>query len=98
MVEVMKCYVYKGDRRDDHFLYLPEKLPEDEDVDAEIDVPQALLSMLGDLSLVIEFELREDKKLAQADAAQVLSDIARQGFYLQMPKRDMRAEEDRIFS
>ena len=64
----------------------------------DVDVPASLLDMLGDLSLVIEFELNKDRKLAQADTEQVFADILEQGFYLQMPKRDMRAEEDRMFN
>jgi uncharacterized protein YcgL (UPF0745 family) len=94
----MKCYVYKGSRRDDHYLYLPEELSLEEGIEEASEVPPALLNMLGELSFVIEFDLQTDKKLAQAEAAQVLADIEQQGFYLQMPKRDMRAEEDRLFS
>lgn len=89
----MYCYVYKGIHKPDHYLYLQQELGA-----AETCLPDALLTMLGELSLVVEFELHADRNLPQVDAAQVLADIKAQGFYLQMPKKDMRAEEDRLFS
>lgn len=87
----MHCYVYKGDKKEDHYLYLDAELE-----DAE--VPDSLLSMMGELQLIIEFELSAQRQLPQADPQQVLQDIQNNGFYLQMPKKDMRAEEDRLFS
>lgn len=89
----MHCYVYKGAFKPDHYLYLQEEIS-----GAEASLPEALLAMLGELSLVVEFDLQADRELPQADAAQVLADIKAQGFYLQMPKKDMRAEEDQLFS
>jgi len=90
----VKCFVYKGDKKPDHYLYLPEELY---DVSA-VDLPAALLTMLGELSLVLEFNLGSGRKLAQADAEHVLNDIRDQGFYLQMPKKDMVAEENAWFN
>ena len=87
----MQVFVYKSEKKQDHYLYLACKHK-----DAE--VPTALLGMLGELSLVVELDLSSDTHLAQARADDVLADIDQQGFYLQMPKRDMRAEEDRVFS
>lgn len=93
----MQVYVYKGVNKDDHYLYLDREL--DLGSEEEIsEIPLALVTMLGDLSLVLEFELTADRVLMQADATQVRADILEQGFYLQMPKKDMRAEEDLIFS
>jgi uncharacterized protein YcgL (UPF0745 family) len=87
----MYCHVYKGDKRDDHYLYLDRVID-----DAE--VPKALLSMLGNLSKVIQFELNSDRQLPQADSEQVMKDINEHGFYLQMPKKDMLAEEAEYFN
>ncbi|MFT5571885.1 MAG: hypothetical protein ACI9FR_000806 [Cryomorphaceae bacterium] len=91
----MNCYVYKGDKKEDFYLYLNHEF------DLEVlpsDFPKAILGLMGELKLVIEFELDHDRKLQQAEAAQVISDIQQQGFYLQMPKKDMRALEDQFFS
>ena len=92
----MNCYVYKGDRKDDHYLYLTSEFDlqkPNEDV-----VPGAILTLLGELSLVLEFELSADRKLPQADAQHVLDSLNDQGFYLQMPKKDMAAVEDQYFN
>ncbi|GHA07154.1 YcgL domain-containing protein [Arenicella chitinivorans] len=93
--ESRPCFVYKGDRKDDHYLYLPHEITESTPPE---DVPPVVLNLLGELSLVIEFELSVDRHLAQADVKQVLADIEAQGFYLQMPKRDMLAEEAAYFN
>lgn len=90
----MHCYVYKGENREDHYLYLSDEIVSEESPD----IPDALLTLLGELSFVIEFDLDVDRKLPQADAKQVIQDILGQGYYLQMPKKDMRAEEDRLFN
>ena len=90
----MNCYVYKGEKKPDHYLYLVEEL----DASAPpAQLPEAILSRLGELELVIEFDLTPDRKMPQADAKHVLESLAEQGFYLQIPKKDMSAEEDAYF-
>ena len=90
----MICYVYKSSRKQDHYLYLSDVLEEI----SPNPVPEALLNMLGELTFVLDFELTESRQLPQANAKQVLSDIASKGFYLQMPKQDMQALEDELFN
>ena len=87
----MQCYVYKGDKRDDNYLYLACELEEAE-------VPDALLEMLGNLTLVVDFDLTKDRALPQAEPEQVIDDIKEHGFYLQMPKKDMLVEEELYFN
>jgi len=59
----MQCYVYKGDRKDDYYLYLDHKF----DLESPPEkVPSAILGLMGELRFVIEFELSDQKKLAQA--------------------------------
>ena len=86
--------MYKGEDKEDYYLYLPHEF---NDAKQE-DYPKALLDMLGELSLVIEFDLSQPRTLPQADIEQVRSDIDEHGFYLQMPKKDMKAEENRYFN
>lgn len=90
----MHCYVYKGDKTDDRFLFLGQEYDPEEACDF---LPSELLTMMGALSFVVEFELDSNRKLPQADAKQVMSDIAEKGFYLQMPQKDMAAEEAAYF-
>lgn len=87
----MHCHVYKGAKRDDHYLYLACEI-------GAANVPGVLLSMLGELSLIVDFELNAERKLPQADAQQVIQEINDKGFYLQMPKKDLHSEEDRMFN
>lgn len=95
----MQCFVYKSTIKPDHYVYLPNKLlhldaskgaPEG----AGGGLPEALLRMLGDLEFVLEFELSAERQLPQAIAEQVMADVQAQGFYLQLPKKDMLAEEE----
>lgn len=91
----MQCYVYKGDKKDDHYLYLNQEFDSEQPPEG---LPSAILNLMGDLCLVIDFELEPTRKLQQADAQQVIADINSQGFYLQMPKQDMDALEDQYFN
>ncbi|MEO0367405.1 MAG: YcgL domain-containing protein [Pseudomonadota bacterium] len=91
----MQCYVYGSEKKPDYYLYLPQQFSEEYQQDH---VPPALMDMLGELNFVIEFDLDESRELAQADARQVLKDIASNGYFLQMPVKDMRALEDQLFN
>jgi len=74
----MHCYVYKSARRAETYLYLA--------VSDGFDVlPDALRQQLGNLTLALDFELTPDKRLAQADAANVIAQISATGYYLQVP-------------
>ncbi len=77
----MKCVIYKGDRKQDTYLY----------IEREGDfsrVPEALLKLLGMLEWVMALELTPDRTLAQADAEQVRRQLKEHGYYLQMPPQD----------
>jgi len=72
------CAIYRSARKADSYLY----------VEREGDfarVPQALLDMLGQLTLVLTLELHPQRKLAQVDVMHVLQRLEQQGYYLQMP-------------
>ncbi len=91
----MHCYVYKGEKKDDHYLYLGQQFDQDALPD---NFPAAILGLMGELSFVVEFELDAKRKLPQADAEHVLADMKAHGYYLQMPKKDMDALEDAFFN
>ena len=74
----MNCAIYKGSRKTDHYLYVVNENDFSE-------VPPALLEMLGKLELVMTLELGPDRKLKQANIAQVREALRTQGYYLQMP-------------
>ena len=77
----MKCYVYKSTKKLDSYLYLDRK-------DNFENLPHQLLLLFGTPEFTLEFELTEDRKLALADAKQVIQRINEQGYYLQMPAKN----------
>jgi uncharacterized protein len=70
--------VYRSSRKQEMYLYVDAK----EDLAR---VPEALLRRFGKPVEALSLLLTSDRRLARADAAQVLADIEAQGFYLQMP-------------
>lgn len=91
----MQCFVYKGDKKENHFLYLNREFDQ---ANLPENFPTAILTLMGELSFVVEFYLEAERELAQADATHVLADIRAHGYYLQMPKKDMDALEDQYFN
>jgi uncharacterized protein YcgL (UPF0745 family) len=82
----MKCWIYKGSRRQETYLYVP----------AEGDVsrvPEALLDTLGALELVMSLTLTAGRRLARADPRMVMTQLRERGFYLQMPPPDAPEDE-----
>lgn len=74
----MKTVIYKSSKKQDNYLYIEQE-------DDFSRVPQALISAMGKLDRVMELELNPKKKLARADAGQVIAALQQHGFYLQMP-------------
>ncbi len=72
------CDIYKGNKKEGMYLYVDKK-------EGLSHVPDILLKRFGHPALVTTMLITPVKKLARADAEQVLDDIRRQGFYLQMP-------------
>jgi len=70
--------VYRSPRKAEMYLYVDKKR-------ALEDVPESLLANFGEPQPVLSMLLEPGRKLARADAAQVLAKISEQGFYLQMP-------------
>ena len=72
------CDIYKGNKKEGMYFYVDKK-------DGLSRIPDVLLKRFGHPVLVTTMLITPVKKLARADAEQVLGDIKRQGFYLQMP-------------
>lgn len=74
----MQCFVYKSCRRAETYLYVPKK--------GEFSsVPKALMKLFGAPEFALEFNLTPERKLAVANAEDVIDNLSSQGFYLQMP-------------
>jgi uncharacterized protein YcgL (UPF0745 family) len=74
----MKCFVYKSLKKVDNYIYINQK-------DNFEKIPKKLLLLFGKPKFTIEFELTVGRKLALADANQVMQSLNEQGYYLQMP-------------
>ena len=74
----MHCAVYKSRRKVDTYLFV-----EHEDDFGR--VPEQLLTLLGELELVMSLELTPGRRLAQSDPELVRRHLADEGYYLQMP-------------
>ena len=78
------CSVFKSSKKIEMYLYVDRK-------DGVKKLPDTLKSIFGEPTHVLDMILTPSKKLARVDAEKVLSEIAKNGFYLQMPPMD--AEE-----
>jgi uncharacterized protein YcgL (UPF0745 family) len=81
-VHVMECWIYKGSRRDETYLYLAAA----EDWSS---VPEPLLAAMGPLQLVMNLKLTPERPLARANAHSVIAALEQQGYYLQLPPARM---------
>lgn len=86
-MELCICQVFASAKKTGAYLYVEKK-------QGLSNVPKPLLALLGDCRPVMVLLLQKDKKLAFAEACDVLLAIKEQGFYLQMPAQqddDMQA-------
>lgn len=76
--EYFLCSIFRSSKRAEMYLYVKKG--------TELDtLPEALIKQFGDVSLVMDLLLREERPLARADVKKVMAMIEEQGFYLQMP-------------
>lgn len=80
----MQTYVYKSLKKADNYLFLADR-------DGFGRVPEAIHSALAPFEFVMELALDPTRKLARADAASVMANLAACGFHLQVPPRDFAA-------
>ena len=78
MKDSIQCWIYKSSKKEDMYLYVPEE-------DNFDDLPDALTTMFGKPSFVMELLLSPDKKLAKEDSMTVMKNLKQQGFHLQLP-------------
>ena len=74
----LTVWIYKGSRRAETYLYVPEE-------DNFERVPKELLEAMGELQLVMQLELDEERRLARVAAKDVIKGVARVGYFLQLP-------------
>lgn len=77
------CAVYRSSRSEGMYLYVDHK----EDLSR---VPEDLLARFGKPERSMTLVLSAERKLARADVAKVMEEIADKGFYLQLPPQPER--------
>lgn len=70
--------IFRGTRKAESYLYVDK-------AQGLVDVPEVLLAQFGEPRSVMTLMLDPQRKLARANAAEVLAKIEEQGYYLQMP-------------
>jgi uncharacterized protein YcgL (UPF0745 family) len=85
----MFCQVYRSPRRQEAYLYVEKS----EGLER---VPAALLQQFGEPESIMLVHLDGKRRLARADAEEVLQKIQEQGYYLQMPPgpADLKRKRD----
>mgnify|MGYP001447119377 FL=1 len=72
------CQVYRSARRAQTYLFVDKQR-------GLQDVPEELLAGFGEPQEVMVLALEPGRRLARADAAEVITSINDKGFYLQLP-------------
>lgn len=85
---MLLCQVFKSPRKEQMYLFVDKE-------NGLEDVPEALLATFGEPESVMLLALKPDRKLARADAREVIDAIEQQGFYLQMPPSEAELREQR---
>ncbi len=75
---MMNTVIYRASKKSDTYLYVVHK-------DDFSQLPEILLTSLGKLHFVMQLELEQETKLAQADVTRVILALQHDGFYLQLP-------------
>ena len=76
--EAMFCTIFKGNKEPELYVYVPWKT-------GAGNIPEELQQRMGTLREVMTLSLDPGKKLARANARNVLKDIREKGYYLQLP-------------
>lgn len=77
----MQCFVYRSPKKAAAYLYLSR-------LDDFSKVPLGLMKLFGKPELALEFDLTPERRLAGANATDVIQSLAQQGYYLQMPSEN----------
>lgn len=76
------CNIYRCSVKEGMYLYTRKDAQGKDDL---ANLPEALKKRIGKTTLAMTLILTPEKKLAAADAKQVIDSIEEKGFYLQMP-------------
>ena len=72
------CTIYRGSRESELYLYVVRG-------DDLSDMPEELLSRMGELKEVMSLVLSAERKLSRVKVETVLEEIEKNGYFLQLP-------------
>lgn len=75
---LLPCWIYRSGKKNEMYLYLAKE-------NDFATLPQSLMQLFGEPTLVMELDLHADRPLAREDINQVMENLRSQGFHLQMP-------------
>jgi uncharacterized protein YcgL (UPF0745 family) len=78
MSDPITCYVYRGNRKSELYLFLAEE-------DNFECVPEEVMKGFGRPTKTMELELTPETKMARSKPADILAGLKERGFHLQMP-------------
>lgn len=91
----MFCDIYRASKRDEMYLYVPARIEDGSENDAESQdtseydplakISDALKRAFGRPTFVMRLELTPERKLARVSVLDVMDSLERQGYYLQFP-------------
>lgn len=76
----IECVVYKSLKKDETYVFIPTETPLS-------DLPNELMTVLGQTEMVMTLNLTPEKKMARGNASEIMISIEKQGFHLQMPEK-----------
>lgn len=76
------CNIYRSSKKEGMYLYVDKR-------DDLSRIPDELRVFFGKPEFSMLLLMTKEKKLARADAAKVMLEIADKGFYLQLPPADL---------
>ncbi len=74
----VNCNVFRCSKNDEMYLYIHQDKTRD-------DLPEELITMVKELTHVIDLELTPERKLAREDVLVVMKNLEEKGYHLQMP-------------
>jgi len=91
----MKCVIFRCSKKDEMYLYVPYQ---DNDADLLKELPEGLQKLTGQLDKVMNLELSPDRKLARANAQEVIVALKEKGFYLQSPPNELLRKDESMLN
>lgn len=78
MSDAITCYVYRGNRKSELYLFLAEE-------DNFECVPAEVMKGFGRPTKAMELQLTPETKMARSNPADIIAGLKERGFHLQMP-------------